>query len=75
MNIPVSFEFDGKKYVGYLSEVRGAGSDAGEWHLMVNNFYWGRLRKVKDEWFFDESKWAVGHLKDYFAAVVAAWYQ
>lgn len=73
MKIPVSFQYNGKRYLGTLDEVAGAG--AGMWQLMVDGYYWGRLRKVKDEWFFDESKWQVGGLKDYFAAVVVAWYQ
>lgn len=71
--IPVSFQYNGQHYEGTLDEVIGGGS--GVWQLMVNDYYWGRLRRVNDEWFFDESKWDIGQLKDYFAAVVTAWYQ
>ena len=72
MKIPVEFEFEGKKISGTLEEV-GAGRDV--WQLMVNSFYWGRLRRANDQWFFDESKWKIGHLVNYFAAVVVAWYE
>lgn len=71
--IPVSFEHEGHKVTGTLDEVAGGGD--GVWHLMVNKHYWGRLRKVNDEWYFDESKWPIGEMKDYFAAVVTAWYK
>lgn len=71
--IPVTFEYEGKEFSGTLDEVAGAGADY--WHLTVNKHYWGRLRKVGETWFFDESKWKVAHLVDHFAAVVIAWYQ
>jgi hypothetical protein len=51
-----------------------AGAGGGVWHLMVNGYYWGRLRLISDRWFFDESKYNVGHLVDHFAATVTAWY-
>jgi len=38
----VSFEYQGKKYIGMLSKVLGAATN-NVWHLMVNNFYWGAL--------------------------------
>jgi hypothetical protein len=53
--------------------VLGAGQN--HWHLMVDNFYWGRLRRVGDEWYFDENKPRIGHLVDYFVAVVIAWHE
>lgn len=71
--IPVSFELEGLKYVGTLDEVAGAGADV--WHLLVQGYYWGRLRKANDQWYFDESNRKVAHLVDHFAAVVIAWYQ
>lgn len=73
MDIPVTFEFEGKQYAGHFSEVNGMGS--GMWHLMADRYYWGRLRRVGDQWYFDENKPRVGHLVDYFAAVVIAWYE
>jgi hypothetical protein len=71
--IPVAFKLGGKEYSGTLDEVAGAGADV--WHLMVDSYYWGRLRKAGEVWYFDESKPAVSHLVDHFAAVVIAWYQ
>ena len=73
MDIPVTFEFEGKQYHGAFSEVLGVGRD--HWHLMVDKFYWGQLRRVGDTWFFDENKQRVGHLVDYFADVIIAWYE
>jgi len=73
MDIPVTFEYEGKQYSGYFSEVLGVGRD--HWHLMVDKFYWGRLRRVGDQWFFDENKPRIGHLVDYFAEVIIAWYE
>ncbi len=71
--IPVSFQLNGEQYAGTLEEVAGAGG--GVWHLMVDNFYWGRLRRVDDQWYFDESNRQVGELKDHFVATVIAWYE
>lgn len=74
VKIPVSFTYNNQHYTGTLDEVVGGGD--GMWQLMADDYYWGRLRKVGDEWYFDEvARWPVGHLKDYFVAVVTAWYQ
>jgi len=37
----VSFEYRGNNYEGILRRVHGGGATV--WHLMVNNFYYGRL--------------------------------
>ena len=71
--IPVTITYEGKSYTGSLDEVAGAG--ASTWHLMIENYYWGRLRKVGDEWMFDESKYKVSEWTDYLAGVVISWYQ
>jgi hypothetical protein len=71
--IPVSFNYNELLVSGTLDEVAGAGSNV--WHLMVNSFYWGRLRRVGHNWFFDDNKHQVGGLVDHFAATVIAWYQ
>lgn len=71
--IPVEFDFEGRKVKGTLDATAGAGGNV--WHLMVENYYWGRLRKAGDAWYFDESKWKVADQIDHFAAVVIAWYQ
>jgi hypothetical protein len=71
--IPISFELQGKQYVGTLDEISGAGG--GVWHLMVERYYWGRLRLVNDEWYLDESSSEIQLRLDYFVAVIIAWYQ
>ncbi|MFT3680713.1 MAG: hypothetical protein QM791_23740 [Ferruginibacter sp.] len=53
LNVPVSFKIDGKLQNGTLEPVYGAGAKV--WHLMVNKFYWGRLR-FTDRWEFDPAK-------------------
>ena len=49
----ISFEHKGKKYSGEFSSVAGAGSNQ-LWHLMIDNFYYGRLR-YSDRWVFDSN--------------------
>jgi hypothetical protein len=71
--ISVTFKLDGKEYSGTLDHVAGAGNSV--WHLMVDEFYWGRLRLSNGQWFFDESILGVGNQIDHFAATVIAWYQ
>ena len=70
--IPVSFKLNGNQYTGTLDEVYGAGGTT--WHLMVNGYYCGRLRKSGEAWYFDENKFGGGQLLDYFIEVVMAWY-
>lgn len=72
VKIPVSFTLNDTQYTGTLDEVAGAGGNV--WHLMVNGYYCGRLRKTADAWYFDENKFGGGELVDYFAQVVVAWY-
>jgi hypothetical protein len=71
--IPVTFTYQGTEYKGTLDEVAGAGANT--WHLMVNGYYWGRLRRAGDSWIFDDNKHQVGVLVDHFAATLIAWYQ
>lgn len=47
----ISFTHKGKEYHGKLVAVHGAGADV--WHLMVEKFYWGRLRRGPSGWVFD----------------------
>jgi hypothetical protein len=51
-DIPVQFQFNGDEVKGILSSVMGAGSTT-VYHLEVDHFYWGRLRKANDQWAFD----------------------
>ena len=50
----IRFKYKGKEYTGELSKVSGAG-DTGVYHLMVDNYYWGRLRfsSFEKKWIFD----------------------
>jgi len=52
--IPVRFQYEGKEVVGELQAVHGAGSRV--WHLVVNKYYWGRLRSTEDGWAFDGNR-------------------
>lgn len=72
MNVPVTFEYKSKTYKGELQRVMGAGD---VFYLMVDNFYWGRLRYV-NEWVFDTNDKTVGmeQLAEYLGGVVIAWY-
>ena len=75
-NIPVSFECEGKAYNGFLSAVCGAGTQV--YHLMVDNFYNGRLRLTdRYGWVFDSTPKTESFkgLTDYFSDVVVAWYE
>lgn len=61
-DVPVTFTHEGKGYSGTLGYVLGMGEHA--WHLEINGFYWGRLRRPNGQWVFDPTSkdpW----LKDY----------
>jgi hypothetical protein len=45
--IPVSFDYKEKHYEGKLTSVHGAVVNV--WHLMINNYYYGRLMYT-DKW-------------------------
>lgn len=51
MKIPVSFEYEGVQFDGYLSKVSGAGSTA-TYHLMINNYFRGQLFNTPSGWRF-----------------------
>lgn len=68
MNIPVTFTYQGKTYTGFLHPVHGAGIHV--WHLMINNFYYGRLR-YQNGWVFDSNKdWDIAET---LGEIVVAW--
>lgn len=75
--IPASFEYEGKKYEGYLAGVHGAGVNV--WHLYLNGSYcYGRLRcPLPGKWIFDTNDKSKGweSLADIFGEIVIAWYQ
>lgn len=70
---PVTFEFEGKTYSGYLSQVMGAGSTV-VFHLHINNYYYGRLRYANG-WVFDTNPRSIGWeiLAEYFGHIVISW--
>ncbi len=73
-NIPVSFEWKGKGYVGYFSEPHGAGGNI--FFLTVNKRHWGQLiLKHNNEWEFYNNKDELKELADYFGDCIIAWYE
>jgi hypothetical protein len=72
--IQVSFDFKGKHYDGHLSAVHGGGVH--HYHLMIENYYYGRLRFLEGEWVFDTNRGSAGWetLADFFGNAVAAHY-
>ena len=50
----VSFEIEERFYQGSLSPVSGAGSFSSDsYHLMINGYYYGHLRRTAKGWVFD----------------------
>lgn len=64
----VTFTHQGKTYSGELKEIKGAAELT--WHLIVDNLYFGRLRKYKGKWVFDSSKIDLSGLAEEFGRVV-----
>ena len=61
--IPITFTHEGKEYSGTLDKVQGAGASQ-VFHLMIDKYYKGRLRRYNDKWVFDptpKNEW----LKDF----------
>jgi hypothetical protein len=83
--IPVTFDFKGKEYKGFLSKVSGASNDL-TFDLTVDGFYWGKffyveggpgiqgLHAVEAGWRLSGNKEGIEELRDYFERVVVAWY-
>jgi hypothetical protein len=67
--IPIEFEHKGKRYSGSLDAICGAGGNT--WYLMINNYYYGRLRVNERGWFFDGNMF--NELADYFGEYMIAW--
>jgi len=72
--VPIKFDHDGQHYDGHFAPVSGAGSSA-TFHLMINNYYFGRLRMGPQGWVFDSNSGLFAKLADYFGDYVTAWYQ
>lgn len=61
--IPITLTHEGKEYSGSLDQVQGAGGNS-VYHLMIDKYYKGRLRRYNDTWVFDpapKNEW----LKDF----------
>jgi hypothetical protein len=73
LEIPVEFEHEGKEYNGTLESVFGAGA-SDVYDLMINKYYFGRLRKYQDQWVFDPAKeeWLKSYA-EYFGNMIAGW--
>jgi hypothetical protein len=76
MDIPITFQFRGKTFSGHLLPVMGAGASS-VWHLVINKFFYGRLRLTDGKWFFDTNKRSEGmeELADEFGNYVILWHQ
>jgi len=74
VKIPITFEHEGTAYKGSLEEVFGAGAKI--WHLMIDKFYWGRLRLTDRGWVFDPTAKdeSMAALADFFGEYVTLWY-
>lgn len=69
----ITFSYKGRQISGLLSPVFGSGEESGSiYHLMVDNFYWGRLRKISGKWLFDPTPKTgdLVELADYFGSCV-----
>lgn len=58
MNHPISFEYQEKRYQGELQPVAGSGGNV--YHLMIDKFYYGRLRQANGSWVLDTNKKSAG---------------
>jgi hypothetical protein len=68
MKIPVTFEYEGKEYNGFLVSVPGAGNQM--FHLMVNNYYKGQLFLTEQGWRFSSQNKKLEHLQNVFVEVL-----
>lgn len=78
VGIPVSFDYCGKHYDGFLCSGKGAAQVEGnQYDLMINGFFQGRLRlsQFNNEWLFDSigDSGRFAELVDYFSQVVVSW--
>lgn len=71
--VPITFEFQGKKYSGYFTHVNGAGSSS-MFHLTVDRYHIGQLW-FSDRWRFESNSTPeMRDLAEYFGDYVTAWY-
>ena len=67
IRIPVSFEYRGKNYEGIFHRVQGGGATV--WHLMINDFYYGRLTHT-GKWIFSSNSKEMEELADCFGGQI-----
>ena len=67
--IPISFDYQGKKYSGHFHPVSGSGYTA-VYHLIVNKYYKGEIR-YSDKWIYTGN--SMEDLADFFADYITAW--
>ena len=73
--VPITFEHEGQHYIGTLDSVQGTGASQ-TWHLTIDKYYWGRLRRCNKIWVFDptpKDEWLAG-LANFFGGYVTLWY-
>lgn len=70
--IPITFTHNNKQYSGILSEVMGAGSTE-VWHLMIDDYYYGRLRIANGKFVFDSNR-GMEDIVDQLEGYVISWY-
>lgn len=69
--IPVTFTHNQKQYSGTLSKVQGAG-DTSTFHLEIDGYYKGRLRRYNDTWVFDSNS-GMEDIAEVLGEYVIAW--
>lgn len=74
MEVPITFEHEGKIYTGVFNSVSGAGS--GMWHLMIDNYYKGALHYSAHcgQWRFTSNSGKFDVLSNYFEAYMIGWF-
>ena len=70
MHIPITFEFEGKIYDGYLIMISGGGSDS-NFHLMIDNCYYGHLFYSAVGWRFGSNQNHFKGMDEYFGDYVS----
>ena len=72
--IPIQFDYKGKHYEGYFSEISGAGANT--WHLMIGNYYIGQLIFSKQfGWAFHSNSGEMKCMAEYFGEQIMLWYE
>ena len=69
--VPITFEHEGQHYSGTLDSVQGTGASL-TWHLTIDKYYWGQLRRYNESWVFDPTpkNESMAQLADYFGEQV-----